>query len=102
MTTLTIKDLDRSDELDRNALETVCGGSLDNFFSYDQLLSGIKLGDVTSNLGVVSRGNVLSPTIVTDLTLYMPINTVVQLDMDSFVATETIVASSFAGGTETP
>lgn len=99
MANLVINDLDHSAELDRSALQTVCGGAFPGLFNWDELFSGINNGNVNSNVDVTSSGNILSPTIVTNLALYLPVNTVVQLDLDNIIDTETIIASNFGGGT---
>ncbi len=96
MTTLMIKDLDHSVALDRSAREAVCGGAF-SLFSWDELFSGISNGNVNSGVDITASGNMLSPTIVTNLALYVPVNTVVQLDLDSIVNTEEIIGSNFSG-----
>ena len=100
MTTLVIHDLDHSAALDRSARQAVCGGAFPNLFSWDELFAGINNGNVNSGVNVNASGNMLSPTIVTNLALYVPVNTVVQLDLDNIVNTESIIASNFSGGTE--
>ncbi len=98
MTTLVIQDLDYSAELDQGAREVICGG-FGTLFSWDQLLSSIQNGNVNSGVGITASGNMLSPIIVTNLALYVPVNTVVQIDLDQIVNTEQIIASNFSGGT---
>lgn len=93
MANLVINDLDRSTELDRSALQTLCGGAFD-LSSFDALMSNVKLGDLSSAIDVNANGNVLSPMVITALDLYIPVTTVVQLDLDNIIATEEIIASS--------
>jgi len=102
MTNLVINDLDHSVELDRSAGQAVCGGAFSDMFSWDEIFSSINNGNVNSNVGVVSSGNILSPTVVTNLSLYLPVNTVVQLGLDNIIDTETIIASNFGGGADAP
>ncbi len=102
MTNLLINDLDHSAELDRSALHAVSGGAFSGLFNFDELLSGINNGNLNSNVGVNSRGNIFSPTIITSLALYLPVNTVVQLDLDNIIDTTSIIASNFSAGTDTP
>ena len=100
MANLLITDLDLSSELDQGARKELRGGAFPGgLFNFDELFSGINNGDVTSNVGINTSGNFLSPTIVTNLALYLPVNTVVQLDLDNIISTETIAASNFSGGT---
>jgi len=99
MANLVINDLENSAELDRSARQAVCGGAFSGLFNWDELFSNISNGNVNSNVDVTSSGNILSPTIVTNLALYLPVSTVVQLDMDNTIDTETIIASNFSGGT---
>ncbi len=102
MTNLLINDLDHSAELDRSALQAVAGGAFSGLYNFDELLSGINNGNLNSNVGVNSRGNIFSPTIITNLALYLPVNTVVQLDLDNIIDTTSIIASNFSAGTDTP
>jgi hypothetical protein len=96
--TLLIQDLDYSTELDRSARRSVLGG-FGTLFSFDQLFTDIRHGNIAGNIDLTSTGNVFSPTVVTSLNLYLPVTTVVQLDMDEIVNTEQIIGSSFNAGT---
>ncbi len=98
MTTLVIQDLDYSTDLDQGAREVICGG-FGSLFSWDELFSNIQNGNVNSGVDITASGNMLSPIIVTNLALYVPVNTVVQLDLDEFVNTEQIIASNLSAGT---
>lgn len=98
MTTLVLHDLEYSAGLDRNAREAVCGGAFSSLFSWDELFSKINNGNVNSGVDITATGNLLSPTIVTNLALYVPVNTVVQLDLDNIVSIEEIIGSNFSGG----
>jgi hypothetical protein len=99
MANLVINDLDLSTELDQNARSALCGGAFSGgLFNIDELFSGINNGNVNSNIDLQASGNFLSPTVITNLALYLPINTVVQLDLDNIISTETIAASNFSGG----
>ncbi len=95
MNTLVIQDLDYSRELDRAACLLVCGGFGTTLFSWDQLFSSIDNGDINSPITIDASGSIFSPTIVTSLNLYMPINTIVQLDLATIVDTDTIIGASF-------
>ena len=99
MTTLVLRDLEYSAGLDHSAREAVCGGAFSSLFSLDALLSDISNGNVNSGVDITATGNLLSPTIVTNLALYVPVNTVVQLDLDNIVSVEEIIASNFGSGT---
>lgn len=99
MTTLLIQDLDLSAELDRSALEAVCGGFGNTLFNFDQLMASINHGNINSGVNVNTSGSVFSPTVVTNMALYLPISTVVQLDIDEFVNSEQIIGASFSAGT---
>jgi hypothetical protein len=96
--TLLIQDLEYSTELDRSARQSVLGG-FGKLFSYDQLITDINHGNLNGNINLKSTGNVFSPVVVTSLNMYLPVTTVVQLDLDNIVNTEQIIASSFSGGT---
>lgn len=96
--TLLVQDLEYSLELDCSAREAVCGG-FDTLFNWDQLLSDINNGGLTSGVDVAASGNFLSPIIVTNVPLNLQVNTVVQVDLDEIVNTEQIIASNFGGGT---
>jgi hypothetical protein len=102
MTNLVINDLEYSAALDQSARQAVCGGALSGLFNFDALLSSIKNGDANGNVGVVSSGNIFSPTIITNLAFNIPVNTIVQLNLDNIIDTTSIIASSFSGGTDTP
>lgn len=95
--TLLIQDLEYSTELDRGARECVLGGF--TLFSVDQLFTDIDFGDLAGNINLSSSGNVFSPTIVTSLNMYLPVTTIVQLDMDEIVNSEQIIGNSFGAGT---
>lgn len=99
MNTLVVQDLDYSAKLDRAALELVCGGFGTTLFSFDQLLASINHGNINSPVTVDASGSIFSPTIVTNMALYLPITTVVQLDLDTLVNTDSIIGASFSGGT---
>lgn len=97
MTNLRINDLDFSAELDQDARKALTGGAFSGgLFNFDELLSSINNGNVNSNIDLTASGNFLSPTVVTNLALYLPVNTVVQLDLDNIIGTETIAASNFS------
>ncbi|MEL7538135.1 MAG: hypothetical protein AAFZ58_00785 [Pseudomonadota bacterium] len=97
MATLVVRDLETSTELDRSACLAVRGG-FGTLVSWDELLSNIQNGNVNSGVDITASGNMFSPQIVTNLALYIPVNTVVQLDLDNIVNTEQIIASQFSGG----
>jgi hypothetical protein len=96
MNTLVVQDLDYSAKLDRAARVLVCGGFGTTLFSFDQLFASINHGDINSGVNVSSNGSIFSPTIVTNLALYLPITTVVQLDLDNLVNTDSIIGASFS------
>jgi len=99
MATLLINDLEFSTELDQGARKALTGGAFaGGLFNLDQLFSGINNGNVNSNIDLKASGNFLSPTVITNLALYLPVNTVVQLDLDNIISTETIAASNFSSG----
>ena len=99
MANLTISDLELSTELDHSARVALTGGAFPGgLVNFSELFSGINNGNVNSNIDLNTSGNFLSPTVVTNLALYLPVNTVVQLDLDNIISTETIAASNFSSG----
>lgn len=97
MTTLVIRDLEHSVELDQVARELVCGGYGMNLFQFDQLFSGIDHGNLTSNVNVNAAASMFSPTVITNLALYLPISTVIQLDMDNILNANTTFSTGQPG-----